>query len=222
MRLHASIRFLSVTAFTGALLGACGGATDTGLFDSTGGVSSDDAGLSHDTGAPSTTPDSGTSHPTHDAGPSPIPDASSGDDAGHVTPPPPAATIDCAVSGTVTTCDAATQVCCRTQNGNGIGVGAATYACTPPSGCAQPGTLAIPCDNADDCTAQGFAAGTVCCVTEDPNSGVAASIACVAQTDCAAQTQTWLCNEGTAASDCPANDTCETSTSTIPGYKICK
>ncbi len=218
MRRSAPFLFLGVGAFTGAVAAACGGATDTGLFDSPSGSDSIDAGLRADASVPHSS-DAGGTVTTHDSGATTVPDSSTGTDAGHTPPPPPAATIDCAVSASVTTCDAATQVCCRTTNDNGFGGGQTTYACTPPSGCTAQGTLAIPCDDAADCTAEGFASGTVCCVTEDPSSGVAASVACTTQAACSAQTQTWLC-DGT--SDCPAGDTCSASTTTIPGYDICR
>ena len=221
MRSRRSVRLLSLGAFAGFVLAACGGATSSDLFEGPGGTTTDDGGPGTNTNNSS---DSGSpSSPGHDAGsPSKKQDAGSpsgGNDSGPVTPPPPSATIDCAVGGAVTTCDAATQVCCETQNGNGNGNGNGSYACTTASACSQQGSLAIPCDNASDCAAEGFGPGTVCCVTEDPNSGVATQVSCLSQADCSADTQTWMCNENGA---CPAGKTCNTSTTTIPGYKICR
>ncbi len=78
----------------------------------------------------------------------------------------------------------------------------------------------MPCDDAADCAAEGSPAGYVCCVTEDPNTGLAASVGCVAPADCTTGNgQTVMCDDG---DPCPANETCGTSTTTIPGYKICK
>jgi hypothetical protein len=219
MRCLASLRLLSVCAVTSFVFVACDGATQSDLFLSPGATlldggpfptGDDTSNPGHDSGAPS--------NPNHDSGPSPTPDASpSGDDDGNAdsAPPPASATIDCNVSSSVQTCDAASSVCCRTTNN----AGNTTFACTPPSGCAQQDALPIPCDSADDCAAEGYPAGSVCCVTEDPNSGVATSVACTSQSDCTEQTQTWLCNETNA---CPAGDSCDTSTTTIPGYKICR
>jgi hypothetical protein len=204
------------------VLAACGGATDSGLFDGPGSVAQDGGSAGDDTNEPGL--DSGTpSKANHDSGQSPIPDAKpSGDDDANPpvdsAPTHPPATIDCAVSNSVHTCDATTSVCCRTTSNSGTGNGNTTFACTPASGCAQQGALAIPCDNADDCAAQGFPSGSVCCVTAG-SDGVASSVACVAQSDCSTQSQTWLC-DGTSA--CPTNDECDTSTTTIPGYMICR
>jgi hypothetical protein len=218
---RASSVCMAVCTVASVLLAACGGAADSGLFDGPGGASPDAGSAGDDTNTPV---DSGTpSHPGHDSGGSPIHDAapSGANDANpevDSAPQPTSAAIDCNVSGSIQSCDAATLVCCRTTSGNGNGNASTTFACTPPSGCGQQSELAIPCDNSDDCAAQGFPGGTVCCVTED-NNGVAASVACVAQSACSAQTQTTLCN-GTNA--CPAGETCATSTMTIPGYQICR
>ncbi len=227
MPVRASLRFLSFRAVASCtvasvVLAACGGASDSGLFDGPSSASSPDSGAVPSTGDDTNEPvDAGKpSKPQPDAGhavdAAPSVDANPGIDS---APEPPHATIDCNVNPSIQTCDAANSVCCRTTSNSGQGNGNTTFACTAPSACAQQGSLAIPCDNADDCAAQGFAPGTVCCVTEDANSGTATSVVCAAPSACAAATQTTLCNETNV---CPNGLTCATSTGTIPGYKICR
>jgi hypothetical protein len=196
--------FLSVGV--GALLfAACGGATQSDLFTSPddGGGAADSSQNKDSSGGDASMPEKDSS-PGRDSSPgidSSEPDASSNDPG-----------IKCEGVGY---CNAATQVCCRrgTQ-------GTYTYDCTTASVCANAGgiTLAIECDDQQDCNTQGKR-NDVCCVTAS-GTGDATSVTCRPPTECSGSSTTWVCDISDPNS-CPAGRMCMPSQQTLPGYDIC-
>ncbi len=175
-----------VVCILGMSLGAvsaCGGASDSGLFGSTGGT---------DSGA-----DGSKDAAAHDA----ALDASTQSDLVHCEGTPG--------------CKVGAEVCCRKDNGGNF-----SYSCTAHGSCnGGPSPLEIPCDTQHDCETLKMP-GTVCCVTAS-NQG-AASVACVAPTECTvALGRTPMCDPMMAGS-CPGGMMCKPSAMTIPGYNICQ
>jgi hypothetical protein len=206
-----SLRVLSSAA---ALLVACSGASESPLFGSNGTPSAPVADASTPAADASNGggPDASPPPPVHDSGGPPVqPDAS------HPPPPPDASTGDPGVLCGSTSCDPRTAVCCRVDS---TGKGNFTDTCTPAAACAAGAALPIPCDDAQDCITAGAPAGSICCVTADPQTGHATGVACVQASDCNAQTQTWLCDPN-APDGCPQGETCSASKQTISGYDIC-
>ena len=210
---------------------ACSGATDSGLFDpggSTGGGNegAGDAGHGVLDGSGF---DASTSPPDRDAHVDPVPPADSAppvedDAAAHDASFPDAApsaeppSVRCGN----TTCDPATNVCCRIPGGT-----TDVFACLSAIACgAVVGALAIPCDDAVDCAGSSPTNGTpgagneVCCATLNAQTGRAESIACMPAQSCTSTLQTNLCGPN-APDACPNGGTCKISQTTIPGYDIC-
>jgi hypothetical protein len=206
-----SLRVLSPAVAVGALLAACSGASESRLFDSNPNASPDpvDASISPADASGGGAPDAAAA-PIHDAAPPVHPDAAK------PTPTPEAGPTDPGITCGSSSCNPASEVCCRTDPGTGN----PSFACVPPSGCSAAGAMPIPCANASDCLAGGSPAGTICCVTEDPQTGHATTVACVDPSSCTDQTQTWLCDPN-ASDACPQGMVCTASKQTIPGYDIC-
>lgn len=203
---------LALVLAAGVGLGACGGATDSGLFSSppagTAGGDADASVPTVDGAAPVPSGDAGNHPPTRDAAPP------------HDAAPPPqpdAAPSDPGVRCGPTTCDPRTTVCCRIENGP---TPAPVYSCLTADACNQANGFSIPCDDAQDCATAGAPSGEICCLTEDPQSGLATTVQCDRKSNCQDQTQTWMCDPA-ASGACPSGDTCTQSTMTIPGYTIC-
>jgi hypothetical protein len=116
-------------------------------------------------------------------------------------------------------CTPGVQVCCRT----GDPTTGFNYLCTDQNTCAgiNVGSLAIPCDDQQDCVTAGAKAGDVCCVTAD-TSGNASQVACQNPTECTQQLgRTWVCDPA-VQNACPTGLSCVQSTQTLPGYDICR
>ena len=195
-------------AFGVAVVSACGGATDSGLFGGSSTGDTDSGVGGHDA---SSTTDAGN-HPGSDA--SAMPDGEAPKDAApppkDSAPPPPVDVVAC--QGTAG-CKVGTEACCRKQNGTGF-----TSSCTPIGQCDQ-GALEIPCDKQRDCDLLG-APGDLCCVTGGQPS--ASEVTCRPAAECtSAQGRAAMCDPMVATS-CTAPLHCQMSQSTIPGYNICR
>jgi hypothetical protein len=233
---------VAVAVAAGVLaLAACGGAAESNLFGgSGGGANGSDAATmppatqqpdgSSGSMAPTGSQDSGTatdaSMPGQDAsgGPGPF----SGGDADTIidtgttnaadSAPPPDQGIACGLFE----CKPKAEVCCLGVDGSGD----QTLTCESASDCANESGFPVPCADSLDCLAAGSPAGTVCCVTEGSGTSSAASVACVAPSECTQVTQALMCDptstsSTSASGQCPAGDTCSESMVTIPPYSIC-
>jgi hypothetical protein len=159
---------------------------------------SDDASIP-DTGSPDTTA---------------LPDASSDGEGGVVDAAPdvPTSPLACGMA----TCDALTQVCCRT--GDPSDASTQTFACVAtPSDCKN--GLAVTCAESANCTALGHP-GEECCGVVPDGGSIATSTACVAPGACKG---VLLCQPGDDE-DCAldAGQTCSASVATILGFLICR
>ena len=189
---------------------ACGGATDTQLFDDAGQPQNDataqDTGTGKDSGGP--------------------PDVTVQDvvvkDVVTVDVPvgPPDSKIHC---GT-TTCSAQTQVCCATYGTQ------TTFKCVASLGdCAGTQDVPITCSSNDNCASQGQA-GDVCCasgqgpVNQNPNCqqfSVAAQVQC--QATCDANAGEFQVGCSTQLQNCiDTAQSCINSQCTLPGMTICR
>ncbi len=197
-----------------AVVSACGGAADSGLFGGSSGVGGEDSGTTgnHDAsvadggvmpGKDATAADSDT---PKDSAPPPR----------DTSPPPPVDLVAC--MGTPG-CKVGADACCRKANGTAF-----TYACTPLGTCGQGGGgegLEIPCDKQRDCDLLG-APGDVCCVTGGAQGG-AADVTCRLQSECTNnQGRTNVCDPQMSTPCANTTLHCLPSTTTLPGYFICR
>lgn len=201
--------------FSGAIVcasfAACGGATDTPLFDDAGQPQDDataqDTGSGKDVGNPEkdvTTPDVG------------VQDV--------VTVDVPIKPADSKIHCGTSTCSAQTQVCCATFGNT------TTYACVSSlSDCTGTQQVPITCSSQDNCASQGLA-GDICCASgqgpTNPNPNCAnfsttGQVQCQATCDpnagefevgCSTQTQNCI----------DTSQSCITSQCTLPGMNICR
>jgi hypothetical protein len=202
---------LGLGALVCASFAACGGATDTQLFDDAG-QPINDATTVEDTGTKSDG-GTGTDATTQDAV---VIDA--------VTVDVPIGPQDSKIHCGTTTCSAQTQICCATFGQT------TTYACvSSPSDCQGQSQTPIGCTSHDNCASQGQP-NDICCasgqgpINPNPNCqgfSTVAQVQCQSSCDpnqgefevgCSVQTQN--CSDTTA--------TCITSKCTLPGITICQ
>ena len=210
-RLMGRVASLLLGAAGCAVFSACGGATDTNLFD--------DAGQQND----ATAQDTGTGT---DGG-NPEKDVTVQDqvvvDAIFVDVPvkPADSKIHC---GT-TTCSAQTQVCCAS-----FGTTTTTYACvSSTSDCQGTNQVPISCTSGDNCASQGNS-GDICCASGqgfiNPNPtcqgyDTVAQVMC--QSTCDINQGEFEVGCSTQAQNCTDTaQTCITSKCTLPGITICQ
>jgi hypothetical protein len=206
--------FLLLALAAGGLSAAgCNGAEDSGLFGTPSGTSDgEDSGAVEDEDGSTATGDSGTSR---DGGTTKKDGGTTTEDSG--TPDPDAGpTIDAAVGRTIgctidagNKCAVGNEVCCRSAG--------ALLGCTGSGACTGITQLAIPCDDALDCTALGHP-GELCCASIQ--SSAVREVACRKPSDCTASNRRNLCDPA-AANNCPNGGTCSLSTQTMPGFWLC-
>jgi hypothetical protein len=191
---------------------ACSGAQPSDLFATDGGTPIVPDGSTTDAYVPPPA-DAGKDAPT----PPPV---DAGKDA---MPPPPDAgpktsPVACQNAGS---CTAPGQVCCRTQ----VSFMNFTYACTTGAACMGNGTLALPCDDANDCAVLG-APGQVCCadLISAGQTLVASKLSCKPANQCTLQSMpagVIVCDPKDPNA-CTGGQTCQQSSQTLPGYYICR
>jgi hypothetical protein len=190
---------------------ACSGAQPSDLFDPDGSIS-----VGPDAGPADVVPpppvdggrDVGNPPPPKDAGRDVEPP-----DSGSKTSP-----IACSNAGA---CSAPKEVCCRTQ----LAFMSYSYACTSGAACMGAGTLAIPCDDANDCAVLG-APGQVCCaeLISTGQTLVASKLLCKPPGQCTLQstpTGVVVCDPKDPNA-CAGGQSCQLSMQTLPGYYICR
>jgi hypothetical protein len=181
-----------------SLVAGCSGASDYDVFAGNG----TDASINVNDGDI----DGGAGDATTDG--SPTADARKDSDT-----PPPSGRIQCGF----VTCAVGTEVCCRKSTGPAV----QNY-CSAPAACVSSPlqqTVAIPCDDAADCTALGKP-GTVCCASLDQNAQVT-EITCREPRDCRSQQGRYNLCDKNAADPCPNGGTCKPTNQTLPGYNLC-
>jgi hypothetical protein len=199
-------------ALAGLSVASCTGAEDSGLFGASSSTPDEDAGSTEEQDGSVASADGGTT--TKDGGTTKKDGGTTTEDSGTITPeagPPDAAvarTIGCTLDAG-TKCGVGAEVCCRSAG--------TLLACTGSGGCTGITQLAIPCDDALDCTALGHP-NELCCATIQSN-GVR-EVACRKAADCDVSTRRNLCDP-MAADPCPIGGTCKLSTQTMPGFWLC-
>ncbi len=191
----------------------CNGAEDSGLFgapsgtsdgEDSGAVEEEDGSVAAGDGA---TPKDGGATKKDGGGPT---TGDSGDklDAGPTIDATVGRTIGCTLDAG-NTCAVGNEVCCRSVG--------AVLACAGSGACTGITQVAIPCDDALDCTALGHP-GELCCATIQSNT--VREVACRKPSDCDATNRRNLCDPA-AANNCPNGGTCTHSSQTMPGFWLC-
>ena len=190
------------TIFLALGLVACGGATDTDLFNGSPQPGTN-ASVQKDTSV-TPTPDSGVT----DTGSTP--DTSIADTSVPDTSMPPTSKIQCGNS----MCNVGTEVCCRSGFQN------FTYACVANKGqCNNQGSIVLECSKAENCPNM----GDVCCAALQlqGQANIATGTRCTAANQCVGNNNVIVCDPA-AMNNCPNGGNCSISTITLPNYDICK
>jgi hypothetical protein len=180
----------------------CGGAADSPLFAHV----PDEAGSALDGGG-------GNTDARTNAGDSSFADAAKKD----AQPlPVDSSVLDHGISCGGGECQVGTQECCRTEfTGGGV-----TFACVGRGSCLGNNQIAIPCDDAADCTTLGQP-GDVCCALAQ--QGAVFQVACTSAQSCSipAGANYILCDPNTPDA-CPTPRTCRSTTSATMPYTVCR